>query len=109
MNDLSRRLAGRSPAYKAWLEQRLQRVATIAEDEMIPRRTSTESVPLSFAQQRLWFLDQLQFGMAVYNIPCGVRLHGPLNVPALEQSVRELVRRHKARNHIPVSTEGRTI
>ena len=50
--------------------------------------------PLSFAQQRLWFLDQWQSGGAVYNIPASVRLTGPLNVAALEQALQEIVRRH---------------
>src|SRR5262249_6582940 len=52
--------------------------------------------PLSFAQQRLWFIDQLEPGNAVYNIPAAVRLEGRLNLEALERSVNEIVRRHEA-------------
>jgi len=52
-------------------------------------------LPLSFAQQRLWFLDQLEPGSAVYNIPAAVALHGALCVPALEQSLNEIIRRHE--------------
>ncbi|HKV12157.1 MAG TPA: amino acid adenylation domain-containing protein, partial [Thermoanaerobaculia bacterium] len=52
-------------------------------------------IPLSFAQQRLWFLDQLAPGNPFYNLAGGVRLAGRLDVPALERSVRELVRRHE--------------
>jgi hypothetical protein len=52
-------------------------------------------MPLSFAQQRLWFIEQLEPGAAVYNIPIAVRLTGELNVSALEQSIREIVRRHE--------------
>src|SRR5258708_2746820 len=52
-------------------------------------------LPLSFAQERLWFLDQLKPGSAVYNIPCAMRVRGPLNSTALEQSLREVVRRHE--------------
>src|SRR6185312_6727786 len=51
--------------------------------------------PSSFAQQRLWFLDQLEPGGAVYNVPAAVRLEGPLNVKALEQTLSEVVRRHE--------------
>jgi amino acid adenylation domain-containing protein len=51
--------------------------------------------PLSFAQERLWFLDQLEPGGIAYNIPAGVRLRGPVNVTALEQSLQELVARHE--------------
>jgi len=51
---------------------------------------------LSFAQQRLWFLDQMEPGLPAYNLPAAVRLKGPLNVAALEQSLNEIVRRHES-------------
>ncbi|MBI4000399.1 MAG: amino acid adenylation domain-containing protein, partial [Nitrospira defluvii] len=53
-------------------------------------------LPLSFAQERMWFLYQLSPGAAAYNIPASVRLHGPLDKAALRWSVDELVRRHEA-------------
>jgi len=52
--------------------------------------------PLSFAQQRLWFIDQLAPRNSAYNIPAAIRLEGPLNVIALERSLNEVVRRHEA-------------
>jgi len=51
--------------------------------------------PLSLAQQRLWFLDQLYPGNPAYNVPFGLRLRGNLNPDALELSVRELIQRHE--------------
>jgi hypothetical protein len=51
--------------------------------------------PMSFAQQRLWFLDQFEPGNSNYNIPVAVRLKGPLNVAALHESLNEIVRRHE--------------
>lgn len=56
----------------------------------------TDFHPLSFAQQRLWFLDQLQPDNPFYNISVVVHLKGVLNVAALEQSFNEIVRRHEA-------------
>jgi amino acid adenylation domain-containing protein len=53
------------------------------------------SIPASFAQQRLWFLDQLDPGSPMYNVPAMVRLTGELDVPALERTIAELVRRHE--------------
>ena len=54
-------------------------------------------VPLSFAQQRLWFLDQLEEGRsAAYNVPRLLRLTGHLNVNALEQAIATLVQRHES-------------
>ncbi len=58
----------------------------------IPR---DQAIPLSFAQERLWFLDQLNPGSPSYNIPEAYRLVGPLKLAALEQSLNEIVRRHE--------------
>ena len=55
-----------------------------------------EPLPLSFAQQRLWFLDQLEPDAAAYNIPAALRLRGPLDAAALQRSLSEIVRRHEA-------------
>jgi hypothetical protein len=52
-------------------------------------------LPLSFGQQRLWFLDQLLPGSSAYNIAPAFSLKGPLNATALEQAFREIVRRHE--------------
>ena len=59
-------------------------------------RASRESdLPLSFAQQRLWFLQQLEPESAAYNIPFGIRLSGELDRQVLVRSLNELVRRHE--------------
>jgi non-ribosomal peptide synthetase component F/acyl carrier protein len=55
-----------------------------------------QNLPLSFAQQRLWFIDQLEPGNSVYNSPAPVRLIGDLNVRALEQTLSEIVNRHES-------------
>jgi amino acid adenylation domain-containing protein len=54
------------------------------------------TLPLSFAQQRLWFLEQLEPGSALYNVPVAVRLSGELNEPALARALGEIVRRHES-------------
>src|SRR3990170_971406 len=56
--------------------------------QRVPREGN---LPLSFAQQRLWFLDQLEPDGSVYNVPIGLRLRGPLNVESLKRSLNEIV------------------
>ena len=63
--------------------------------QTIPRRTGTDPAPLSFVQQRLWFIEQLDEGTPTYNIPFNAHLKGLLNPSILEQSINEIVRRHE--------------
>src|SRR5579859_5531527 len=62
---------------------------------------------LSFAQQRLWFFDQLEPGLSAYNIPAAIRLKGPLNLAALEQSLNEVIQRHESLRTTFGKEEGR--
>ena len=55
-----------------------------------------ENIPLSFAQERLWFLDQLEPGNSTYNMASAYYLKGPLNVVALERSFNAIVERHES-------------
>jgi amino acid adenylation domain-containing protein len=67
---------------------------------VVPRE---EVLPLSFAQQGLWFLNQLEGPSSTYNIPFALRLEGSLSVPALEQSIQDIVQRHESlRTHFSV-------
>ena len=59
-------------------------------------REAGAGIALSFAQQRLWFLDQLEPGSAFYNIPVALHLSGSLDVAALAESLNQLVRRHES-------------
>ena len=67
----------------------------VSPTQIIPRRQDSENLALSFSQQRLWFINQLEPDSACYNEPTGVRLRGPLDVSALKQNIREIGMRHE--------------
>ena len=121
MDELSKRIAALSPAKRAILKQRLQKISSAngsAKDVFTPDRTEDLShdlrrlggmaapplrpvareqpLPLSFAQERLWIVDQMFPCSPAYNAQLLVRLEGPLSLPALESAIEELVRRHEA-------------
>ncbi len=73
----------------------------------LERASRAAQLPLSFAQQRLWFLDQLELGSAFYNVPLALRLIGKLNVSALESSLNEVIRRHEILRTNFVAVAGR--
>jgi amino acid adenylation domain-containing protein len=77
--------------------------------ERIPRRSSGGPAPLSFAQERLWFLDQLAPGGSVYNIARAFRLRGPLDPDALERAAGRLLERHEALRTSFPDREGRPV
>lgn len=67
---------------------------SVSAPPILPRTQEAE-IPLSFSQQRLWFLEQLDSGDALYNIRAVVRLSGKVNIPALEMSFNEIIARHE--------------
>ena len=73
----------------------------------LKRANRNETLPLSFAQQRLWFLSQLESDNPFYNSPLAVRLKGQLQLSALEQTLRELLRRHEVLRTSFVTEQGK--
>ena len=91
------RLETLSPAKRALLLKALQKEAMLSgKAEVIGKRPAQNTAPVSFAQQRLLFIDHLFPGSPSYNIPAGVRLRGPLRASVLERCFQEEVNRHEA-------------
>ncbi|HKM55715.1 MAG TPA: condensation domain-containing protein, partial [Isosphaeraceae bacterium] len=72
----------------------------------LTRAQRDDSLPASFAQERLWFLDQLEPGHASYNIPAAVSILGWLDVSALAHALSDVVRRHEVLRTTLVSDKG---
>lgn len=115
----------RSSAPRGVLTPELQKELTELKPEIIALLKATDNaghlaarparmirhgdVPLSFAQQRLWFLDQLESGSPAYTIAVRRRLHGPLATDTLARAFTELVRRHEALRTTFVTKDGQPI
>ena len=94
--NLTSRIAGLSPEKRALLEMLLESHGVSPAELPVPRRPSNlDGVPLSFAQQRLWFLDQLEPGNPFYNLISALRIRGRLDIGALEESFNEIRQRHE--------------
>jgi amino acid adenylation domain-containing protein len=72
----------------------------------VPRN---QNLPLSFAQQRLWFFDQFEPGRPSYNLPRTVRLQGKLNIDALASSLNEIIKRHEILRTSFAISDGQSI
>lgn len=78
------------------IHQQLQQgLGKLAPPIQAVERTPDLELPLSWSQERLWFIDQLEEANATYNMPAAVRLQGNLHVPALERALAEIVQRHE--------------
>ena len=88
------------------VERRSRAGVVVPPIARIPRENQ---LPLSYAQQRLWFIDQLGPGSPAYNISAMYRLRGKLNVPALERTVNEIVCRHESLRTTFHNVEGRPV
>jgi amino acid adenylation domain-containing protein/non-ribosomal peptide synthase protein (TIGR01720 family) len=110
-SSLDRRVAALSDDKRNLLKARLAgkvRTSGAGESLEIPRRPEGSDIVLSFAQQRLWFLDQLVPGNPFYTESSATRFQGVVNLPALERALNEVVRRHEVlRTKFRLGADGR--
>ena len=94
--DLQQRIARLSPEKRALLERRLLGGERAASYQAIPVQASRDRFPMSFAQQRLWVLDQIDpAGSLPYHLPRALRITGALDVEALQRALDTVVQRHE--------------
>ncbi|BAY10177.1 non-ribosomal peptide synthetase [Calothrix sp. NIES-2098] len=91
--DIKAELVARKAEILAFISQANQ--ALKASSESIQPVAHQGNIPLSFAQQRLWFFSKLEPESSAYNIPAAVKLTGKLNIVALSKSINEIIRRHE--------------
>src|SRR5262249_25813481 len=110
MSGISNPLSELSPAKRKLFFQRLKEDAARAHQTVealpIPKAPREQPLALSYAQQRLWFLDQLSPCNPIYNISGVVRLIGALNLPPLIRRLGEIIQRHEALRSIFPAVNG---
>ncbi len=92
--DKLSKAANLSPAKQALLE-RMRKRAALTVVPVIQPRTSRKTVPLSFAQQRMWVIQQLDPASYLYNEPRALQIQGQVNVGALERALNSIIERHE--------------
>jgi amino acid adenylation domain-containing protein len=96
MKDLSQQIANLTPEQRSLFEQKLrQKGIKSPQFQLIAKRGNDDHLPLSFSQQRLWFVQQLEPDNYSYNMASAFQIKGKLNVTALEKSFNEIVKRHE--------------
>src|SRR5215213_6863231 len=108
MSELMSQIAALSPERRELLG-RLVRAEGVGLPDVVPACSGDEDIPLSFAQEQLWFLDQLEPGDPSYNIAATVHFRGGLDVTVLEQALRTLVARHESLRTTFVAHDGRPV
>jgi amino acid adenylation domain-containing protein len=107
--DTYKQIASLSPEERALFELLLKKEGVDLSTLLVAQQRDGNTAPLSFAQQRLWFLDQMEPGRATYNVPVSIRLSGRLNVDALGQSIDEIVRRHEVLRTTFATEDGQPV
>ena len=95
MDDLRKRIAALPPEKRALFERQLREKGLLLDRATICKRQNLDELPLSFAQERLWFLHQLEPDNTAYNIAIAWRFTGNLDVELLESCLNTIVQRHE--------------
>ncbi|BAY81672.1 peptide synthetase [Calothrix parasitica NIES-267] len=106
MDDLRKRIAALPPEKRALFERQLQQKGLQLDKVNICKRQNLNELPLSFAQQRLWFLHQLEPDTTAYNIAFSWHFTGNLNIDLLQSCLNTIVQRHEILRTSFVAIDG---
>jgi len=107
MNEHEKQGLDLTPQKRKLLQQLIKKEGLDGPDtSTITRRQTQSPIPLSFAQQRLWFLDQLEPGNSVYNIPIACRITGPFQISLFQRSIDDIIHRHEILRTIVRKSNG---
>ncbi|MEH2198295.1 amino acid adenylation domain-containing protein [Nostoc sp.] len=95
MSDILKRIETLSPEKRELVLQKLKKQQQSTSDNKLIPISRQQLLPVSFAQQRLWFLDQLEGENCVYNVPFFLQISGCLQIAALQQAITAIIQRHE--------------
>ncbi|MEO0835737.1 MAG: amino acid adenylation domain-containing protein, partial [Cyanobacteria bacterium J06642_3] len=108
MRNLSQEIENLSPEQRSILEAKLKaKGITLPQTNLIKKRAADQKIPLSFAQTRLWFVQQLESENNSYNVPCALKLSGNLDVSTLAKTLNKVVERHEILRTVFVSDQAK--
>lgn len=94
------------PSISSLLQIIDERKKGVTSSSFIKKQPKPENIPLSFSQERLWFIDRLE-GSLQYHIPAVLKLKGCLNISALEFALKQIIRRHEVLRSVFIEKEGK--
>ena len=106
MDDLRKRIAALPPEKRALFERQLREKGLQLDKSSICKRKNLNELPLSFAQERLWFLHQLEPDTTAYNIAFSWRFIGNLDIGLLQSCLNTIVQRHEILRTSFVAVDG---
>ena len=119
MNGLAKHITTLSPEKRALLLQKMQekmvsqhlqqKKAGNAQQQILPQKRNSDTFALSFAQERLWFLHQLNPHSATYHVPSVLRLQGEVSIATLERSLAVVIQRHEILRTVFQEHEGEPV
>jgi amino acid adenylation domain-containing protein len=110
MSDSLKDISALSPEKRTLLARFLKKEGIDLRSSLaIPKRPQAAQCPLSYGQQRLWFMQQLEPGSCAYNLPAAVRLKGELNIGALQASLDHIVSRHESLRTVFSEVDGQPV